>query len=122
MDDLELTKAAAEFCGIDTYHWSQDFDSYKEYHDFQMKHHGKVKYGEKDFEKCFDPLHDRNDLEKVEVGLPTGYMIVIEPELQSFELRNHTEDWGVEGSYPSDYPRAVLELVYQLQKEKEDGT
>jgi hypothetical protein len=103
MTDLELTETATRWLGI--------------YH--STSRYGVVFVGSGfALPQAFYPLEDRNDLDKIIQKLPDTYCILIEPPTFGIYIRDWVLGESVKfGSYPTDYARAILELVYQLQKE-----
>jgi hypothetical protein len=66
----------------------------------------------------FDPLHDRNDLVRVEEKIP--YEITIRGN--RFWINSEETIYGTplkKGRYPADYSKAILELVKTLYEGKE---
>lgn len=110
MTDLELCEIAARWLGI-SYHISGNYIMVE---DDKPDDEGDYNMAE------FDPLHDRNDLDKVVVKLlDEGYKIQFgKAYTNKFTIVHIDNPYYKEGIYPDDFPRAVLELVAELYKEK----
>ena len=85
-------------------HYGNDYDAGK--HDFEPVNN-------------FDPLHDMNDLVRVEEKLPKWYEILItkgEFYIRCTRVAGGVHSFGyvASGNYPADYPTALLELVKTL--------
>ena len=110
--DLELIKNAAEFCGYE-YKLFSNQDEIVTVH---------IKVEEQFPYRLFDPLFNHNDLVKVVERLLKKYHIHLSQA--TFEIRGYfvNSSGGVYGEtyktgrYPDDYPRAILELAWEINK------
>ena len=113
MTDLELTEICAK--------WLEIKAETREV--FGMLGTGKVWIYNNDKWQIFDPLHNWHDLmTKVVPRLPKfnqKIRLEIIPQDNYFEI--HGPFPHPHGKYPDDLPRAILELVAEIEKEGEDG-
>jgi hypothetical protein len=116
--DLDLTIAAAKFCGFEIFPFPDGMGAII---GILCKYDGAVFY--------FNPLSRRDDLDKVVVRLPVNkvkILILIE-DPPRFEIVN-TCGFGEmsvlrdlyikEGKYPQGYARAILTLASEIGKEE----
>jgi hypothetical protein len=77
----------------------------------------------------FNPLHDWNDLmTRVVPKLPMDYWIEIRPcdsefiinydDEYNYDKNKHMAKIIKEGKFPDDFPRAILELIAEMEEKK----
>ena len=110
--DLELTEIAARWLG-----YEQGLTLFT-FVDNKLNNWVGIKDVNDEWVK-FNPLHDRNDLDKVVVRLMGQKDIIFHIRAGAFVIytAGHDEKLLAEGNYPADFPRAILELVAEIAKE-----